>query len=104
MRDRQLGNLCPQVTSQSWNKPVHLTIELKAFGYIAAKRFERAAVVVQLHLGSEGNDTVGDLRRQATLEKGILPVDPPAVDQIVAFVEFRHEPGDISRIVLQITI
>ncbi len=65
---------------------------------------ERAAVVADVHAREADDDPVRDPRWNFARDDLVLPVHSVASDEIVAFLELRHEQRDVAGIVLQIAI
>ena len=49
------------------DEAVHLAVELHALDDVPAVGLERAAVVVQVHAGDDGDEPVGDAAREVAL-------------------------------------
>jgi hypothetical protein len=61
---------------------VHLAVELDLLEELAAVGFQRAAVVVELDAADEGDEPVGDHRRNLARDHLVLPLLAPARDHV----------------------
>jgi hypothetical protein len=83
---------------------MHLAVEAQAARQVAADELQRAAVVVQMDTGDCADQPVGEARRQAAAEPGVLPIDAPAGDQIEPGAAALEHARDVGRIVLPIAV
>ena len=83
---------------------MHLAVKLHVFQNLAAVGFERASVIVQLDAADLRDQSVGQPRRQRARQERVFAVFAPAGNYVVTFIEFRQQPFDVRRIVLQIGV
>ena len=70
--DRQLDDPAAEVVDQRGDEAVHLAVQAQAARQVAADELQRAAVVVQAHAGDGADQPVGEPRRHAPAQPGVL--------------------------------
>ena len=105
MMDVTLDNLHAELAGNRRQESVHFAVEPHRLDDLGAKYFQRTAIVVELDAGRERDDPVGNDRRQAAIEKRILPLPPPPGHDVGArvFGELDHA-GNVRRVVLQVAV
>lgn len=83
---------------------MHLGVERHVNDERCEEGLEGAAVVTDWHAGSLGAQSVGELLGDLSGDELLLPVDPPAHDDVVSFVHLAEELPDIARVVLQVAV
>ena len=82
---------------------MHLAVQARLAHDRRAVRLQGAAVVVEADAGHAADEPVRDPRRQLAGE-AVLPVLPPAADDVVALVELLEQPPDVGRVVLEVAV
>ena len=77
-----LGEGAADPAGEGGDEPVHLAVQAQVLDHLAAVRLQRAAVVVQVDAGDLADQRVGEHRRQAPVDKRVLPVLAPAADHV----------------------
>ena len=75
---------------------MHLAVEPRLAHDLGAVRLQRAAVVVEADAGHAADQPVRDPRRQAP-DEAVLPVPPPAADDVVALVDLLEQRARCRR-------
>jgi hypothetical protein len=83
---------------------MHLAVQFHALEHVALVRFQRTAVIVQVHAGDARDQAVGEATGQVALDRVVLAVLAPAGHDVEAFVDLCQQFGDVFRIVLQVAI
>ena len=82
---------------------MHLAVEPDVVQHAAAVGLQRAAVVVQVDAGHDGDQAVGDAADQHSARL-VLAVLPPARNDVVALGDLVQQFGDVGGIVLQVGV
>ena len=83
---------------------VHLAVQLQRLDDLGAEHFQRTPVVVQLDARREGDDGIGDHRREPAVQERVLPVLPPSCGDVGALLDQLDQGGQVRRVVLQIAV
>src|SRR5262245_56316956 len=86
------------------NEPVHLAVELQLHGNFAANGLQRATRCANREACSARDQPIGDPRGKLARQQRVLPLFPPAMNEVVAFVELANQRWNVERVVLQIAI
>ena len=104
VRDGHFGDPRAAPARQGWNEPVQIAVEPDPFDHRRAIRLERRPEIVQRHARQLRHQPVRDSRRQAARPQVVDALLPPAADDVVPFAQFREEPGNLFRRVLQVAV
>jgi hypothetical protein len=104
MSDRHFGDTCSNTSRQRRNEPVLFGVEGDAVEQISSVGLERAAIVSDRYAGQPAYQSVGDPGGHLSEQQFILSLLAPSADEIVALIQFRDQRGNVSRIVLKVTI
>ena len=104
MVDDALGNRHAQLAGNRRQEPVHLAVQPQRLDDLRAKHLQRAAVVVQLHARRPRDDPVRHHRRQPARQERVLPVLPPAADDVGALLDQLDQRRDVRGVVLQVAV
>src|SRR6266436_9870524 len=99
-----LGHARPVPICVNRNETMHLAVKLNALQRLPPIGFQGASIIVQIDPRNRRDEPVGKRAWQITLERGVLPLLPPARDEIVALIQFGQELRNIGRIILKIAI
>src|SRR5215472_17587339 len=99
-----LGHARPVPVCVNRNETMHLAVKLNALQRLPPIGFQGASIIVQMNPRNRRDEPVGQRARQIALQRGVLPLLPPARDEIVAFIQFGQELRNIGRIILEIAI
>ena len=102
--DLDLGDGDAHRAGDGRDEPVELAVEIDALDDLPAEGLERAAVVVELDAGEPGDEPVRHDGREPARQEPVLPVLPPAGDDVVAGVDLGEQGGDVGRIVLEVGV
>ena len=102
--DHDLGDGDALLAGNRRQEPVHLTVELQRLDDFGAEHFERAAIIVQVHAGGRRDQPVRNRRGQSPRQECVLPILPPAADNVGATFERVHHCGNVARIVLEVAV
>ena len=83
---------------------MHLAVEPDILDHLAAIGFEGAAIIVQWHAQQDGNQPIGDDRREPAGQSAVLPRAAPAGDDVIALGELGDKPWNVGWIVLPVGI
>ena len=98
-----LGHPSPQLAGNGRQIAVHAGPQEQRLDDRRAEYLQRAAVVVQLDAGDDGDEQVGSHRRQVAREDVVLTVPAPTADDVVGLRQ-RHQGREIRGIVLPVTV
>src|SRR5579863_2616630 len=101
-RDFADGRAIPR--GERGNEAVHLAVERDVLDDFAAIGLEGSAEVVDVDAGEPGHEPVGAARRNAAHDEVVNAILAPAGNDVVAFLEFLEEAGNLIGIVLQIAV
>ena len=79
---------------------MHLAVKLNALQRLPPIGFQGASIIVQMNPRNRRDEPVSQPARQLAPERRVLPVFPPARDEIVAFIQFGQELRNVGRIIL----
>ena len=83
---------------------MHLAVKRHLFDNRCPICLQRAPIVMNRNPRYLGDNPIGCDRRHTPRPKLILPVLPPATNQVIAFVKLPKHARNINRIILQITV
>src|SRR5262249_1819214 len=86
------------------DEAVHLAVQLHVPEHVAAVGLERAAVVVEAHPADHPDQPVRDPGGELAPELLVLAVPAPSAHHVVPFAEPCEQPGDVGRIILEISV
>src|SRR5882724_311422 len=99
-----LGHARPVPIRVNRNETMHLAVKLNALQRLPPIGFQSASIIVQMNPRNRRDEPVGQRAWQLAPERGVLPLLPPARDEIVALIQFGQELRNIGRIILEIAI
>src|SRR5262249_1839431 len=82
---------------------MHLAVETRLVHDLGTVGLQCAPIVVEAYSGHTAAQPVRDPRGQSP-EGAVLPVEAPAADDVVAFVELVEQGGDVLGVVLKVTV
>src|SRR5438552_9765116 len=88
-----LGHARPVPIYINRNKTMHLAIKSNALQCLPPIGFQGASIIVQMNPRNRRDKPVGQPAWQIAPERRVLPVFPPARDEIVALIQFGQELG-----------
>ncbi len=83
---------------------MHLAIQPQRLHDFGAEGLERTAVVVEMDAGGPRDQAVGQKRRQAPVQPGVLPILSPAAHDVESLIEPRDHRRNVARIVLEVAV
>ena len=102
--DLDLGDRNAHGAGDGGNEPVELAVEVDALDDLPAEGLERTAVVVELDPREAGDEPVRHDGREPARQEPVLPVLPPARNDVVSGVDLGEQGGDVRRIVLEVGV
>ena len=82
---------------------MQLAVEVQVIHDFVAEGAQGTAAVFQVDAAGLGDEPVGHARGEAAHEV-VLPVLPPAVDDIVALIQLGQQGRDVGRVVLAVGV
>ena len=83
------------------NESMHFAVELNFLRDVAPHGLERAPKIVDGKSRGSRNQPIRDSRGQLAVDQGILAILPPAMDEIVSFIQFAQQQRNIRGIALR---
>ena len=102
--DGHLGHGAAHLAGQRGDEAVQFAVEMHMLEHVAPVRLEAATVIVQPHVRYVGDEAIGHHGRQLAIPVAILPVEPPAADDVVALVNLGHEQRNVHGVILQVGV
>ncbi len=102
--DGDFGDFGAGHVREGGDETVVVAVEGDVVEEVAAIGFEGGAEVVNIDAGDFADEEVGELGGDAAEEEAIDPFFSPAGDDVVAFVDFGDELGELVGVVLEVAI
>src|SRR5256712_96385 len=102
--DRNLCNACTGPACQCRNKAMQFAVEMEILDGFAPVSFERRPEIMQVEAAKTRHEPVRGAARKLPSQPGIVPLKPPAADNVVSLAHLGNERRDFDGIVLKISI
>src|SRR6266852_4754334 len=96
--DGNLCNTCARPACQCGNEAMHLAIELQILDNFPPVRLECRSEVMEIQTTKLRHQPIRGTDGKPPRQPSIAPLEAPAADNIVAFLDFRNERRYLGRI------